>query len=70
MRAAGDVEKQSVRRVEPDQRRVAVAPVGDRVEQPRIGGLVGINDGKRGIHRARIGERHAGAQTELRGFVV
>ena len=30
MRAAGDVEQQPVRRIEADQRRVAVAPVGDR----------------------------------------
>ena len=32
MRAAGDVEQEPVRRIEADQRRVAVAPVGDRVE--------------------------------------
>ena len=31
MRAAGDVEQQAVRRIEADQRRVAVAPVGDRL---------------------------------------
>ena len=30
MRAAGDVEQQPVRRIETDQRRVAVAPVGNR----------------------------------------
>ena len=33
MRAAGDVEDQAVGCIEPDQRRVAVAPVGDGVEQ-------------------------------------
>ena len=37
MRAAGDVEHQPVRRIEPDQRRVAVAPVGDRFEQRAVG---------------------------------
>ena len=29
MRAAADIEQQAVRRIEPDQRRVAIAPVGD-----------------------------------------
>ena len=37
MRAAGDVEKQAVRRIEADQRRVAVAPVGDGFEQTAVG---------------------------------
>ena len=70
MRAAGDVEKQSIRRIESDQRRITVAPVGDRVQQSCIGGLVRIDYRKRGIHRARIGERHAGAQAELGRFII
>ena len=32
MRAAGDVEQQAVGRIEPDQRRIAVAPIGDRFQ--------------------------------------
>ena len=31
MRAAGDVEQQTIRRIEADQRRVAIAPVGNRL---------------------------------------
>ena len=70
MRAAGDVEQQAVRRIEPDQRRIAVAPVGDRFEQREIRALVGLHDRDRRMHRARIRERHAGAQAERRRGVV
>ena len=70
MRAAGDVEQQAVRRIEPDQRRVAVAPVGDRFEQRDVGARVGLRDRDRRMHRARIRERHAGAQAERRRGVV
>ena len=44
MRAAGDVEQQAVRRIEADQRRVAVAPVGDGFEQPPVGLRIGVHD--------------------------
>ena len=64
MRAAGDVEQQPVRRIEADQRRVAVAPVGDRFEQAPVGLRIGIRDGELRIHRARVGERHAGLEPE------
>ena len=49
-----------VRRIEPDQRRVAVAPVGDRFEQAAVGLRIGVRHRQRRIHRARVGERHAG----------
>ena len=42
MGAAGDVEKQAVRRIERHQRREAVAPVGDVVRASCVGRLVGI----------------------------
>ena len=61
MRAAGDVEHQAsaveqALRIEPDQRRVAVAPVGDGLEQPAVGFGIGLDHRNRRIHRARIGE--------------
>ena len=56
----------AVRRIEPDQRRVAVAPVGDRFEQSRIAPRIGIGRRECRIHRARIGQRHAGVQSPSR----
>ena len=70
MGAAGNVEKQTIRRIESNERRVAIAPIGNRFQKPRIAGFIRIDGGKIGIHRARIGERHAFAQAELCGFVV
>ena len=68
--AAGDVEHEAVGRIEADQRRVAVAPVGDGIEQPAVCRRVARGDGKRGIHRARIGERHAQPQAEALRRIV
>ena len=70
MRAAGDVEQQPVRRIEPDQRRIAVAPVGDRFEQREVGMRVRIRDRDPRMHRARVGERHADLEAERRRGVV
>ncbi len=42
MGAAGDVEKQAMRGVERHQRREAIAPVGDVVQQAGVGGFIGI----------------------------
>ena len=42
MGAAGDVEKQAVRRIQRHQRREAVAPVGDGVQRRGVGGFIGI----------------------------
>ncbi len=44
MRATGDVEKQAMRRIERHQRREAVAPVGDVIQQFGVGGLIGVED--------------------------
>ena len=70
MRAAGDVQQQPIRRIEPDQRRVAVAPVGDRFEQLPIRMLVRIRDRDLRVHRTRIGERHAHLEAERGRGVV
>ena len=42
MGAAGDVEKQAMRGIQRHQRREAVAPVGDGIQRPGIGGFIGI----------------------------
>ncbi len=70
MRATRDVEHQSVRRIEPDERRVAVAPVRDGLEQDAVGVGIGVHDGEGRIHRLGIGQRHAVAQAEPRGRIV
>ena len=70
MGAAGDVEHEAVGRIEADQRRVAVAPVGDGIEQAAVRRRLAGGDGKAGKHRARIGERHAGPQAEALRRIV
>ena len=60
MRAAADVEQDAVRRIGGDQRRVALAPVGDGVEQMRVGVGVLRHRGEIGMHGARLRQRHAG----------
>ena len=54
MRAAGDVEEQAVRRIESDERRIAVAPVGELFEERMVGRLVGLSDNEIGDSAARI----------------
>ena len=57
MRAAGNVEQEAVGRIDREQRRVALAPIGDGVEQaPVVRRMLG-DDGEIGIARARFGER-------------
>lgn len=68
--AAGDVEHDARGRVDPDQRGVAVAPVGDRVEQPLVGHRIARRDLERGIARTRIGKRRADREAEARGCIV
>jgi hypothetical protein len=70
MSAAGDVEHEAVRRIEADQRRVAVAPVGDDIEQPAVRRRIAGGDDKGGKHGAGIGERHAGPQAETLRRIV
>ena len=64
MGAAGDVEKQTMRRIERDQRREAVAPVGDVVQCLEIGGRIGVEHLHMRADRARIGQRQADLEPE------
>ena len=70
MGAAGDVEHQAVGEIEADERRVAVAPVGDVFEKPAVRRSVGGGDGEAGMHGAGIGERHACPQAEALRRIV
>jgi hypothetical protein len=69
-RCARHVEQQPMRQIESDQRRVAVAPIGDRFEQRAIRVLVGFDDFEIGNHRARIGEHHAGGKIRSRRLAI
>ena len=59
MGAAGDVEKQPMRRIERHQRGKTVAPVGDVVQCFGIGGRIGVEHCYVGTDRPRIGQRLA-----------
>ena len=61
--AAGDIERQPIGRQHRDQRGIAVTSVGDAFEQHEIGGGIGIDHGKLGQPRARIGQRQPGGET-------
>ena len=60
MRAAANVEQQTVGRIASHQRRVAQAPVGDALEQRGVGLGVFLDRFQRGMHGARLRQRHAG----------
>ena len=64
MGAARYVEKETIRRVEGDERGISIAPVGDSFEKPPVRFHVVFGDRKGRIHRTRIGERHAEPQSE------
>ncbi len=70
MRAAGDVEKQTMRRIERHQRRKTVAPVGDVVQGFAIGGRIGVEHFYMRTDRPRIGQRQADLKPETRGGIV
>jgi hypothetical protein len=70
MRAARNIEQEPIRRIETDQRRVTVAPVGDGDERAPVGLRIGVGDSDAREHRARVGERHAGSQSEMRRRIV
>ena len=70
MGAAGDVEKQPMRRIERHQRGKTVAPVGDVVQNGGIGGGIGIEHGYLGTDRPRIGQRLANLEPEPRRGIV
>ncbi len=42
MGTAGDVEKQAMRRIDRHQRRETIAPVGNGIQRPGVGGFIGI----------------------------
>jgi len=62
MGAAGDVEDKSVRRHEANQRRIAIAPIGNRFQQTLVCLRIGMFHGECRIHGARIGKCHPGPQ--------
>jgi hypothetical protein len=70
MRAARDVEQEPIRRIEPHQRGITIAPVGDCGERAPVGLRVGIGNSDAREHRARIGERQAGVQSEAGRRIV
>ncbi len=70
MGAAGDVEKQTMRRIERNQRRETVAPVGDSVECPGVRRFIGVVDLQMRTDGAGIGERHADREVLTRGGIV
>ena len=70
MGAAGDIEQQTMRRIEGHQRREAVAPVGDAVQGSCIRHLVGIEHLEIGTDRARIGEWLADREADPRSRIV
>ena len=58
--AAGYVEKQAVIAIERDKGCVAVAPVSEALEQPKIGLTVGFDYLDRRMHGLRVGNAHTG----------
>jgi hypothetical protein len=70
MRAAGDVEHEAVGRIEANERRVAIAPVGDCFEQAPIGMRIGVCHSDPRIHCARVGKRHAWLEAKPRGRII
>jgi hypothetical protein len=64
MRAAADVEQDAVGRIGGDERRVALTPVGNGLEQARIGRLILRHGGEGGMHGAGLRQRETCAQAE------
>ena len=50
--------------MQPDERRIAVAPVGDGFEELPVGERIGVDRLEPRMHGARVGQRHAGLQPE------
>ena len=70
MGAAGDVEEQTVGRIERYQWREAVAPVGDVIERLAVGDFIGVEHRQFGADRAGIGERQADREAGADGKIV
>jgi len=70
MCATADIEQQSIKPIERHQRRETVAPVGDSFQQVPVRRLVGVEHLHVGTDRARIRQRQANLQADIRGSVV
>ena len=70
MGAAGDVEIEAVGALQRHERRVAVAPVGQRLEQGLVRGRIGREDIQRRADRARFRDALPLAQADPFGFPV
>jgi hypothetical protein len=70
MRAAGYVEEETMRKIERDQRRIAIAPVGDLLQKRTVGNFVGLLDHKVGDGAACIGKRQTGTESSQLGILV
>ena len=60
MRAAADVEQNAVGRIGGEERRVALAPVGQGIEEARVGCLVLRHRSESGMHGACLRQRETG----------
>ena len=70
MGATGDVEKQAMRGIERDQRREAVAPVGDIVQGRGVGSRIGVEHFQMRTDRPRVGERQTDLEAETGGSII
>ena len=70
MGAAGNIQHQPVRRIERDHRREAVAEVGQPLETVLLGLGTVRHRQQPGHARLRVGQRHAGLETERQRILV
>ena len=70
MGATADVEQQAIGPIAGNQRRVAQAPVGNGIEQGRIGFDVFSDDVNAGMHGARLRQSETGREAELSCRVI
>src|SRR5262249_56908581 len=64
MRAAADVEQNAVGRIDSDERRVALAAVGNGVEKAGVGRPVFGHGRESWMHGAGLSQREAGRESE------
>jgi len=70
MRRPRHIEQKPMWRIKRHQGREAIAPIGDALQQLCIGEEIGVENLKRRDPGPGIGQRHAFAKTEPRGFHV
>jgi hypothetical protein len=71
MGAAGNIEKKATPLpVECNERRIAVAPVGNAGKELPVGGLVLFDRLQHGVHGARVGKTGPSLQVQRLGFFV